>query len=118
MPAAEVVGELGVRALGHPGFHLPVVALDEGDEVHDLAAAHWIVQHVAVRAEPVDALHLTRGAAAAPSIGTRPRHATAPVKIRLVLLRTAPAGPGVNAVSADHIGGTAQSPPSSNLTSA
>ena len=58
VPAAEVVGELVLGALRHPGFDLPVVALDEADEVHDLAAPHRIVQHVAVRAEPVDALHL------------------------------------------------------------
>ncbi len=36
-------------------FLLPVVAFDDADVVHELAAPHRIVQHVAVRPEPVGA---------------------------------------------------------------
>src|SRR5271170_6981686 len=35
MPAAEVAGELAFAALYGPGFHLPVFAFDEADEVHE-----------------------------------------------------------------------------------
>ena len=78
MPAAIVVGEFRGRAGHRPGFDLPIVALDEADVVHQLAAAHRIVQHMSAGPEPVGAEH-PREMGGRRSIGTRPRHATQPV---------------------------------------
>ena len=103
VPAAEVVGELVLGALRHPGFDLPVVALDEADEVHDLAAPHRIVQHMAVRPEPVGALHLREMRRQ-----LRHRHQAAPGdaagELRLVGAEQAGAHLGMDAVGADHVG--------------
>ena len=46
MPAAIVVGEFRGRAGHRPGFDLPIVALDEADVVHQLAAAPDSAAHV------------------------------------------------------------------------
>ena len=104
VPAAEIVGELVLGALRHPGLDLPVVALDKADEVHDLAAPHRIVQHMAVRPEPVDALHLLQVRRQ-----LLHRHQAAPGhragEHRLVGAEQRGAHLGVDAVGADHVGG-------------
>ena len=66
---------------------------DEADEVHDLAAAHRIVQHMTVRSEPVDALHPRADApATSPSAPSRARRRQ-PVNMRLARRRTGRRGP-------------------------
>src|SRR5580704_1942683 len=57
MPAPEIVGEFAFSAFYSPGFHLPVVALDYADEVHEFAAPNRIVQHVAAWPEPIRSDH-------------------------------------------------------------
>lgn len=53
VPAAKIAGEFVLAAFDDPGFDLPIVAFDNADEIHQFAATHRIMQHVAVRAEPV-----------------------------------------------------------------
>src|SRR5262245_16120440 len=59
MPAVKVIGQLAGCAFDRPGFNLPIVAFDETDEVHELAATNWIMQHMATRPEPVGPDHLS-----------------------------------------------------------
>src|SRR5262245_65593290 len=59
MPAVKVIGQLAGCAFDCPGFNLPIVAFDETDEVHELAATNWIMQHMATRPEPVGPDHLS-----------------------------------------------------------
>jgi hypothetical protein len=53
VPAAEVIGEFAFGAFDGPGFHLPVVAFDKANEIHEFAAADRVVRHMAARSEPV-----------------------------------------------------------------
>src|SRR4051794_13723480 len=55
VPTAEVRGAFLARALLGPGFDAPVPALDDADEVEQLAAPQKIVDHVAAGPDPVDA---------------------------------------------------------------
>src|SRR5262249_9031066 len=57
VPIAEIVAQLFLGPYRGPGLDLPIVALRRAHEVHDLAAAHRIVQHVAARTEPVRSDH-------------------------------------------------------------
>src|SRR5882762_9522548 len=57
VPALVVVGAFLGRAARSPGFDFPVVALHAADEIHHLAAAHGILDHVRAGSEPVDADH-------------------------------------------------------------
>src|SRR3954466_8592092 len=55
VPTAEVSRAFLARALLGPGFHAPVAALDDADEVEQLAAPQEIVDDVAAGPDPVDA---------------------------------------------------------------
>ena len=103
MPAAEVVGEFAFGAFYGPGFHLPVVALDNADEVHELAAPYRIVQHVAARTEPVRADH-TRKMRRQPihRHQAAPRHATS--ELGAVGAEQTGTHLGVNSVGTDNEG--------------
>jgi hypothetical protein len=57
MPAVEVIGEFAFGTFDSPGFHPPIVAFDDADEIHDLAAPYRIMQYVTARPEPVRAHH-------------------------------------------------------------
>src|ERR1700722_16099488 len=57
MPVAEVAGELAFAALYGPGFHLPVSAFDDADEVHEFAAPYRVMQHVTAWSEPIRSDH-------------------------------------------------------------
>ncbi len=84
---------------------LPIVALDEADEVHELAATHRIMQHVPARAEPIRAQHPC-------DVGGQPfhRNQAAPChaagELGPVGSEQAFADSRVNAVGAEHERGT------------
>ena len=102
VPIAEIVAQLLLGAHGGPGLHLPIVALRRAHVVHDLAAAHRIVQHVAVRAEPVHSNH-------AGKMGRQLLHrdqaapGDAAGEHRLARPEQADADLRMNAIGADHI---------------
>src|SRR5262249_60121925 len=60
VPIAEIVAQLFLGPYRGPGLDLPIVAFRRAHEVHDLAAAHRIVQHVAARTEPVRSDHASK----------------------------------------------------------
>src|SRR5215470_8754150 len=53
MPTREIVRQFFGRTLDRPGFCLPIVPFDGGHEVHQLTAAHRIVQYVTFWPEPI-----------------------------------------------------------------
>jgi hypothetical protein len=53
MPPGKIGRALFARAGVGPGLALPVVALDDADEIEQVAATQWIVDDVASGADPV-----------------------------------------------------------------
>jgi hypothetical protein len=53
VPVVEITCKLLGRAFSPPGFDLPTVSFERTYEIHDLAAANGIVQHMAMRSEPI-----------------------------------------------------------------
>ena len=99
VPAGEVGRAFLAGAFGGPGFHLPVVALDDADEVEQLAAAQEVVHDVPPRPDPVgpDRPHPLRQAIRRNDAA--PRHEAE--ELRPVGAEQRVADGGVHAVGAD-----------------
>src|SRR6185503_6339909 len=99
VPAGKVRGAFLVGAFFGPGFHAPV-ALDDADEIEDLAPAQQVIDHVAAWTDPVDpdvAPHVWRQFLH--RYEPAPRHAAG--KLGLVVADETIADARVNAVGAD-----------------
>src|SRR5436305_8175834 len=57
VPAAEIASELLLRTAGAPRFDLPVAALEDADEIHQLSGPQRIVNDVAAGSDPVRTDH-------------------------------------------------------------
>src|SRR5262245_62069965 len=53
VPTREAARQLIRRTFGRPGFDLPVITLDDGEKVHQLAATNWVMQNMSAGPEPV-----------------------------------------------------------------